>query len=61
MGEGLRRAAAAAKASRTVKCPACRKAIKLRVQAMEARVPVHGPLGNRCQGSGKAPGEGGTR
>jgi hypothetical protein len=52
MAEGLRRAAAAAKATRTGKCPVCGKQVKLRMQAMKARVPLHGPPGNRCAGSG---------
>lgn len=53
MADGLMRARDAAKASRTSQCPVCGKAVKLRVQAMRARVPFHGPPGNRCAGSGK--------
>lgn len=54
MGDGLGRASAAAKATRTANCPVCGKQVKLRVQAMRARIPVHGPPGNRCAGSGEA-------
>ena len=57
MGKGLQRARAAAKASRTAKCSVCGKPMTLRVNAMQARIPLHGPKDSRCPGSGEKPKE----
>lgn len=57
MAEGLRRAAAVAKATRKGKCPVCGKTFTLRLQTAGPRLPVHGPPGNRCLGQGRPPKE----
>ena len=53
MGDGLRRAAASAKATRQAECPECGRTVTIRVNAMIARIPPHGPKAGPCPGSGK--------
>lgn len=56
MGDGLKRARAAAKASRTGTCPVCLRPVK--VSSAFGRILPHGPVGNRCPGSGELPKKG---
>jgi len=57
MGDGLKRARAAAKASRTARCPVCGKRVASRRRAGALRIAPHGPArGILCTGTGLAAG-----
>jgi hypothetical protein len=56
MGDGLKRARTAARATRKGKCPACGKTVKLLL--VTGRVPLHGPKDAHCSGSGEFPPKG---
>lgn len=55
MGDGLKRARAAAKAARRGTCPVCRRRPTVRLS--DGKLAVHGPRDARCPGSGQKPKE----
>jgi hypothetical protein len=58
MGDGLKRAFAATRATRTGKCPACERVLTTRLNGSRVLVmSIHGPMDSRCPGSGKPPKE----
>jgi hypothetical protein len=52
MANGLRRAIAAARATRKGTCPECGRSLTLRAEGRRV-LPQHGPMTSRCPGSGK--------